>query len=66
MSGLIICSRTPKDKTDYPASSTLDGNPFIVNDFVISTSTANVAHFSTNGSSLQVYYLTLCNIEFMN
>ncbi|KAJ7388311.1 Cilia- and flagella-associated protein 251, partial [Desmophyllum pertusum] len=41
------------DKTDFPASSTLDANPFMVNDFVISTSTANIAHFATDGSELQ-------------
>lgn len=46
--------RTPQEKTNFPASSTLDGSPFLVNDFVISTSTANIAHFVTNGSELQV------------
>ncbi|XP_020632367.1 WD repeat-containing protein 66-like [Orbicella faveolata] len=46
-------SRTTPEKRNFPASSTLDANPFIVNDFVISTSTANIAHFATDGSELK-------------
>lgn len=45
--------QTPENKTAYPASSTLEGTPHVVNDFVISTSTANVAYFRTDGSTLQ-------------
>lgn len=59
---LIMCVhfffRTPQEKSNFPASSTLDGSPLLVNDFVISTSTANVAHFVTSGSELQVW--TFC------
>lgn len=50
-------SRTPEDQTGYPASSTLEGTPHVVNDFVISTLTANVAYFCTDGSTLQVNHL---------
>ena len=50
----FFLSRTPENKTAYPASSTLEGTPHVVNDFVISTSTANVAYFRTDGSTLQV------------
>lgn len=49
----IVDAQTPKDQTYYPASSTLEGIPFVVNDFVISTLTANVAYFCTDGSKLQ-------------
>lgn len=49
----IVDTQTPKDQTYYPASSTLEGIPFVVNDFVISTLTANVAYFCTDGSKLQ-------------
>ncbi|XP_015760219.1 PREDICTED: WD repeat-containing protein 66-like [Acropora digitifera] len=47
--------QTPENKTAYPASSTLEGTPHVVNDFVISTSTANVAYFRTDGSTLQCF-----------
>ena len=61
--GDFVCSRTPQNKTNYPASSTLDGTPFMVNDFVISTSTANIAHFATDGSTLQVCNYLECLLQ---
>jgi len=56
ISALFYYFRTSPEKRNFPASSTLDANPFIVNDFVISTSTANIAHFATDGSELKVRY----------
>lgn len=48
-----VDAETTPEKRNFPASSTLDANPFIVNDFVISTLTANIAHFATDGSELK-------------
>lgn len=48
-----VDGQTPPVQPNYPSSSTLDAEPFVVNDFLISTSTANIAHFATDGSELQ-------------
>ncbi|PFX32907.1 WD repeat-containing protein 66 [Stylophora pistillata] len=49
----IADRQTPQVQANYPPSSTLDAVPFVVNDFLISTSTTNIAHFATDGSKLQ-------------
>ncbi|XP_032233978.2 cilia- and flagella-associated protein 251 [Nematostella vectensis] len=40
-------------KPQFPASSTLDATPFIVNDFTVSTFTANVGYFSPTSNNFQ-------------
>ena len=50
----VFSCRVSSTTPNFPASSTLDAKPFVINDFVIGSVTANIAHFTPDGSELQV------------